>query len=107
MIMKVGNSLNFYFYSFTIFMKKAFFQLHIAVWLAGFTGILGRLITLNEGLLVWWRLLLTVFTLWVLFFFQKKIVRISVVDMLKIFGVGAIAAMHWVAFYGSIKYANI
>jgi drug/metabolite transporter (DMT)-like permease len=30
-----------------------------------------------------------------------------VADTLKIFGVGAIAAMHWVAFYGSIKYANI
>jgi drug/metabolite transporter (DMT)-like permease len=27
--------------------------------------------------------------------------------MLNIFGVGAIAAMHWVAFYGSIKYANV
>ena len=31
-------------------MKKAFVQLHIAVFLAGFTAILGRLITLNEGM---------------------------------------------------------
>jgi len=28
-------------------MKKAFLQLHFAVFLAGFTGVLGRLITLN------------------------------------------------------------
>ena len=29
-------------------MKKAFLELHFAVFLAGFTGVLGRLITLNE-----------------------------------------------------------
>ncbi len=32
-------------------MKKALIQLHIAVFLCGFTGVIGRLITLNEGLL--------------------------------------------------------
>jgi len=45
-------------------MKKAFFRLHIAVLLAGLTGVLGKLISLNEGLLVWYRLLLTVPSLW-------------------------------------------
>lgn len=88
-------------------MRKAFLQLHGAVLLAGFTGILGRLITLNEGLLVWYRLLLTSLTLWVLFYFQKKLQRISLTAILKITGVGAIAALHWVTFYGSIKYSNV
>jgi len=88
-------------------MKKAFFQLHIAVFLAGFTGILGRLITLNEGMIVWYRLLLTAATMWLLFGLMKKIKRIPLIDILKISGVGFIAAMHWVTFYGSIKYANV
>lgn len=88
-------------------MRKAFLQLHIAVLLAGFTGILGRLITLNEGLLVWYRLLITVITLWVFFYFTGKIRRISFAELLRIFGVGLIAALHWVTFYGSIKYANV
>jgi len=88
-------------------MKKAFLQLHAAVLLAGFTGILGRLITLNEGLLVWYRLLLSSLTLWILLFLSKKIKRISLKDCLKIFSVGLIAALHWVTFYGSIKYANV
>lgn len=88
-------------------MKRAFLQLHTAVFLAGFTGILGRLITLNEGLLVWYRLLLTAITLWVLYFFQKKIRPISIKDLLALTGVGAIASLHWVTFYGSIKYANV
>jgi drug/metabolite transporter (DMT)-like permease len=88
-------------------MKKAFIQLHIAVLLAGFTGILGKLITLNEGLLVWYRLLITVITLWILFFLARKIQRISTRQMLRIFAVGFTAALHWVSFYGSIKYSNV
>ena len=88
-------------------MPKAFLQLHIAVFLPGFTGILGRLITLNEGLLVWYRLLFTVITLWILYYFQKKLVRIPLIDVVKMAGVGALAALHWVTFYGSIKYANV
>ena len=88
-------------------MKKAFLQLHIAVFLAGFTGILGRLITLNEGMIVWYRLLLTAITMWILFGVMKKIHRIPLIDILKITGVGFIAAMHWVTFYGAIKYANV
>jgi drug/metabolite transporter (DMT)-like permease len=88
-------------------MKKAFFQLHIAVFLAGFTGILGRLITLNEGLLVWYRLLLTAATMWLLFAAIKKIEKISLSDIVRISVVGFIAAMHWVTFYAAIKYANV
>ena len=88
-------------------MKKAFIQLHIAVLLAGLTGVLGRLISLNEGLLVWYRLLITVIALWLFLFFTKKLQRIALSDLLKIVGVGIIVALHWVAFYGSIKYANI
>jgi drug/metabolite transporter (DMT)-like permease len=88
-------------------LKKAFIQLHIAVLLAGLTGILGKLITLNEGLLVWYRLLLTAVSLWVLALIRRQAIRISRADMWRIFGVGAIAAMHWVAFYGSIKYSNV
>lgn len=88
-------------------MKKAFIQLHIAVFLAGFTGILGRLIHLNEGLLVWYRLAITSVTMWILFTFTKKLKRIPAKDILSLSGIGFLAALHWVTFYGSIKYANV
>ena len=88
-------------------MKKAFLQLHLAVFLAGFTGILGRLITLNEGLLVWYRLMFSSATMWLLYLLMKRIQRISAIDMLRITGIGFMAAMHWVTFYGAIKYANV
>jgi drug/metabolite transporter (DMT)-like permease len=88
-------------------MRKAFIQLHIAVLLAGLTGILGRLITLNEGWLVWWRLLFASVTMWILFGFMKRLQKISRADMIQIMGIGVIAALHWVSFFGSIKYANV
>ncbi len=88
-------------------MKKALLQLHIAVFLAGFTAILGKLITLNEGLLVWFRLLITVVTLGTMLYFRKQFRQIPFTDMMKIFGVGVIVALHWVTFYGSVKYGNV
>jgi drug/metabolite transporter (DMT)-like permease len=88
-------------------LKQAFLKLHIAVFLAGFTGILGKLITLNEGWLVWYRLLLTSLTLWALALLRRQQIRLSAKDILRIFGIGGIAALHWVAFYGSIKYSNV
>ena len=53
-------------------MKRAFIQLHIAVFLAGFTAVLGRLITLNEGLLVWYRLMITVAVLAGILYFKNE-----------------------------------
>jgi drug/metabolite transporter (DMT)-like permease len=88
-------------------LKKAFIQLHIAVLLAGLTGILGKLISLNEGLLVWYRLLLTAPSLWLLALLRGQDIRIGRRDLWRIFGIGGIAALHWVAFYGSIKYSNV
>ncbi|MEJ7610183.1 MAG: DMT family transporter [Ferruginibacter sp.] len=88
-------------------MKKAFIQLHIAVFLAGFTAVLGKLITLNEGLLVWYRLLITVFVLAVILFFRKEFKRYPFRDIIRMAGVGGVIAFHWVTFYGSVKYGNI
>jgi drug/metabolite transporter (DMT)-like permease len=88
-------------------MKKAFVQLHLAVFLAGFTGILGKLITLNEGLLVWYRLLISSIALWIIALLGRGSVALPAKDVVRIFLVGAIAALHWVSFYGSIKLSNV
>ncbi len=75
--------------------------------LAGFTGILGRLIELNEAWLVWYRVGLTALAFWVLMFFRKENLRIGWKRIVSIMAVGAVAATHWLTFYGSIKYANV
>ena len=88
-------------------MKKAFLQMHIAVFLWGFTGVLGRAISLDSIWLVWYRMLITVFSLWVLYYFLKKIRKISFASALNIGGIGFILVLHWICFYASIKYANV
>ena len=88
-------------------MKKAFIQLHIAVFLAGFTAVLGKLISLNEGLLVWYRLLITIIVLAFILLLKKEFIKLSISEFLKMSGIGAVIAFHWVTFYGSIKYGNI
>ena len=88
-------------------MKKAFLELHIAIFLAGFTAILGKLILLNEGLLVWYRLLFTIIILVFIMWYKRLLKKIPFADIVKIAGVGLVIAIHWVAFYGSVKYGNI
>ncbi|MBN8838528.1 MAG: EamA family transporter [Sphingobacteriia bacterium] len=88
-------------------MKQALVKLHIGVFLAGFTAILGRLIELNAVLLVWYRIFFTVVFLSLTFIFSKKSLRIPVKQMFNLGCIGFIIALHWVFFYASIKYANV
>jgi drug/metabolite transporter (DMT)-like permease len=88
-------------------MKQSYLLLHLAVVLAGFTGVFGKLISLNEGLLVWYRLLFS--AIWL--FGILKLVRVSTQlpqrEKVNIARVGLLLTIHWVLFYASIKYANI
>jgi drug/metabolite transporter (DMT)-like permease len=88
-------------------MKSALIKLHLAIFLWGFTGVLGRLINLNEGLLVWYRILITIASLLLLLLFNTSFQKISKSTIFKLMGVGILVATHWVFFYGSIKYANV
>ncbi|MES2332878.1 MAG: EamA family transporter [Bacteroidota bacterium] len=88
-------------------MKQALIKLHISVFLAGFTGVLGKLIVLNEGLLVWYRIMLTVVTLFAWLNWKKKITPVSASNVWKLLGIGMLIALHWVCFYASIKIANV
>ena len=51
--------------------------------------------------------MITVLTLWIVFYFRKKISRIGLASVVKIGLLGCILALHWVFFYASIKYANV
>lgn len=88
-------------------MKQAFVKLHLSILIAGFTGIFGKLITLNEGLLVWYRLLITTIVLFIILKITKKLQQVSKKDIIKIGSVGLILALHWIFFYASIKASNV
>ena len=86
--------------------RRAYLELHLAVFLWGFTAILGDLIQLSALTLVWWRVLLTSLSL-IFFVRLGRIVReVGARRFWLLAGIGVIVALHWVTFYGSIKLAN-
>lgn len=88
-------------------MNNRFIKLHISILLAGFTGLFGKLISLNEGLLVWYRMLFAAVVFYCILLIGNKLEKIPWREKLKICGVGVLLALHWVSFFGSIKLANI
>lgn len=88
-------------------MKEAFIKLHVSVLIAGATGIFGRLISLNEGLLVWYRMLFAAILFFIVLWILGKLRRVTFRDVLKIGSVGLLLAIHWLFFYGSIKASNV
>ncbi len=88
-------------------MRRALIYLHISIFLWGFTGIFGRAIELKELVLVWYRLIFTVIILLLIPAFSRNIKKLSFKEAKRIIVVGFLVAIHWVLFYGSIKYSNI
>ena len=83
--------------------QKAFIQLHLSVMLAGFTGLFGKLITLNEVDIVWYRMLFTSIILLVF----TGLPQVDRKKLLQLGGCGALLGLHWMLFYGSIKASNV
>lgn len=88
------------------YMKRSLIQLHLAVLLWGFTGVLGRAISLDAPVLVWWRMLLTAAIMAGLLFYRRQWVKIAPRDMFQLILVGFLISLHWVGFYGAVKFAN-
>lgn len=88
-------------------MKKSYLLLHFAVILAGFTGVFGKLISLNEGLLTWYRVLFSALILSLILKLIRTPNRINSREKFNISKVGLLITIHWVFFYASIKYSNI
>ena len=87
--------------------NKAFIKLHTGIFIAGGTGIFGRLITLAELPLVWYRMLIALVTMTIVLASNRKLSLPKYTPMWKIFGLGFLLAMHWVMFYASIKVSNV
>lgn len=88
-------------------MKESFIKLHLSILIAGATGVFGKLISLNEGLLVWYRMLMAGLILTVFLYVKKKLHKVALKDAWEMGRVGLLLAAHWVFFYASIKYSNI
>jgi len=86
--------------------RRALIELHLCVVLWGVTAILGKLITLPASQLVWWRMLLVTAALACFPRVWRAMKHIPPRQMLTFAGIGGVVALHWLAFYGSVKLAN-
>jgi drug/metabolite transporter (DMT)-like permease len=85
---------------------RAMLQIHACVVLWGFTAILGKAITLDAFPLVWWRMVLVTVALVFFAGFWRGLRALTPRLIAIYFGIGIIVALHWLAFYGSIKLSN-
>ena len=81
--------------------------LHAIVLVWGLTGILGREITLEPFLLVWWRVFIAVVSIAIIAVVARQQVVAGTRDLVRFAGVGLLTAAHWVCFFASIKYSKI
>jgi drug/metabolite transporter (DMT)-like permease len=86
--------------------KSPLFILHVAVFLFGFTAILGKFLSLDEYSLVWWRMLLAALFFLAFPGFFKKYATLKKNEVYRFLGIGVLVALHWITFYGSIKAAD-
>ncbi|MBR3286133.1 MAG: EamA family transporter [Bacteroidales bacterium] len=87
--------------------NKTLLLLHLAVLLAGGTGLFGRLISLSGLPLVCYRVMVSIVCMTLFMFFTGKLKRIPRSSVLMIAGCGVLLAIHWVFFYASIQASNV
>ena len=81
--------------------------LHLAVFLAGWTGVFGRLISLSGLPLVWYRMMVSIVSLSAALLVMRRFHVPERRALLRICGCGCVLAIHWVAFYASIQASNV
>ena len=86
---------------------KNYLHLHFLVFVAGFTAILGELISLGSVPLVWFRMVIAAILMWVFVKLVKVNLRLPLSTIIKFLLAGLIIALHWITFFESIKQANI
>lgn len=86
---------------------KNYLHLHLLVFIAGFTAILGELITITAIPLVWYRMIMAAFLMFIYIKIAKVNISIRPKSVLKLSIAGIIIAAHWITFFGAIDQANI
>lgn len=93
-----------------LFKNKNLLLLHFIVLIWGWSPILGKLINI-EGViayqLVWFRMLITVFTVASYLLLSRQSIKLPKKDIYQLVGIGAIIAFHWFCFYNAINVSNV
>ena len=82
-------------------------HLHFLVFIAGFTAILGELISIDAIALVWFRMAIAAVMMFGYIKIKRVDLKIPFKTILKFFVAGIIIALHWITFFAAIKASNI
>jgi drug/metabolite transporter (DMT)-like permease len=88
-------------------MKKNYLLLHFIILLWGFTPVLGKLISLEAYDLVWFRLAISIVSLYIFLRIKGVSLKINYRDLLQISAIGFVVGIHWFFFYHTIKVSNV
>ncbi|MDD5148855.1 MAG: DMT family transporter [Flavobacterium sp.] len=86
---------------------KTYLNLHLIVFIWGFTAVLGALISIKADALVWYRMLFAGAFLFLFILFKKISFRIPVKEFFKLIFVGLLIAVHWIFFFQAIHISNV
>ncbi|GAA4281277.1 DMT family transporter [Gaetbulibacter aestuarii] len=86
---------------------KNYLHLHLLVFIAGFTAILGQLISINAIPLVWYRMVFACVFMFVYIKIRGIKLQLKSSSVVKLALAGIIIALHWITFFGSIKTSNV
>ncbi len=92
---------------YSLLKKYKLSAIHIMVVILGFTGILGKLISLDAIHLVWYRMGIAFVALALFLYVKNQLFSISKNSFFKLLGVGALVTIHWICFFQSIKVSTV
>ena len=82
-------------------------HLHFLVFIAGFTAILGKLITNSPVSIVWYRMFIALIVIFLFVAITRKKLKTSYQNILKYAILGFVISLHWITFFMSIDYSNV
>jgi len=86
---------------------KNHLHLHLLVFIAGFTAILGEAITITAIPLVWFRMVMASILMFIYIKIAKVDITIQPKSIIRLSIAGIIIALHWITFFGAIDASNI
>lgn len=87
--------------------NKYYLSLHGVIFLWGFTGILGRLISIPSYAIVWWRVFIALLGLVAFMLVDKRPFQTTLKNRVYYLLTGVVTAAHWVFFFEALKVSNV
>lgn len=86
---------------------KNYLHLHVLVFIAGFTAIIGELVSIEAVPLVWYRMLIAGGMMFLYLKYIRAKLKISISTFVKFSIAGIIIALHWITFFEAINQSNV